>query len=517
MVPLHLSIKLHRSLSELDHTECDQFLETVVKRYGFDLIRKCIFSYFSNSCNEADDQRQKLDGLIEIVNGIITARDQSMESDENYEEVTEQKEPVSLLSLSAALIGEVAGYLEFEENIAFGQCCRDTYIGTNAPNTLRKLDASLWGDYSELNLMRYPQLRILELVACFSYALPLPDDDEGLCSHLKSLKLNNERSTNLDSDDILALATLPLNEITDLALVEFGYRGSADADVFALDLFFDLISRFPKVQTLYLDSFNLAPLNRAKSLELKVHFPDLKALIVDDRHRCSTELIKQMIHIFGSKLKALSLGVNVDLNISKETSFESLEELEVTRIPFIKTLLPIIRRSASGIKRMHLKWGMRRVQFFDLLSDYKQLEQLLISGKVNEMDAIVSAIDRALFNARNVAKRKTMQIKLWITDDGPIETSDVLYYVLRLLNSLISSQNIDDFLILWRVQNVYNISQRRRPSCWKAMMERFVIENDSRFDVTWTAADLLVSNKNCKIKECIHGYMKDDWMINRFW
>lgn len=528
MAPLHLLIKLRGSLDDFDDIEFDLFLASVVEQYGRGLLRSAIFNQFT-SRNFNQSNESTLSGLLEIVDGIIKARDDDSGSDPvgdgDAEDPSTERQPVELSSLSLALFGEIASYLRQKEYFRWGQSRRDIYIATNTPNTLRELDLSSgYYDYSMIDLSRFGQLRTLAVNLEVLDTLPSPASGI-VCPRLRRIMFNSEYYRSIPSKIFSKLKALPFSNITDLRLMHFGsIEDDPDEDEqfrgpFRIDLFLDLIAKFTNVQKLHLDSVELQTLEPSKTKELLNLLPHLEVLTVVECEMM--EPIKQIVCAFSGQLRGLDVHSDQSLSdISSGTQFPVLEHFGganspssmIPFVPTIKSLLHTALQSATALTRLHLGWDNDWSQktIIKLLSEKNQLEQLVISGMPNDFNHICSAINRGLFNSRHL-KKKSLQIKLWEMDLADVQTTDVLFNVTTVINAL-TSADIDHWLLLWRLYSPYSVSHRRKPSDWRQITERFVAEN-SHHNVTWSKRDLLVQNRGCKIQG-IHGYMTDDWMTN---
>lgn len=260
----------------------------------------------------------------------------------------------------------------------------------------------------------------------------------------------------------------------------------------------------------------------SRSLELLAHLPNLKALIVEGSCSQSFGPMNEMICIFSNQLKALSVRDFSTISIPADTKFASLEELELTTASCVKTLLPIVRTSTNSLKRLHLMWSESEAQqIVDLLEEQKLVTQWVISGDLKDIEGICAALERSLFKLSLSEKREKLQIKLWMErgdSSTTIEISEILFNMNRVMNSLHFAAQNDDFLLLWRLKEKPfhgDMEEAEETKQWRQIMERFVNQS-TRFDMTWSFRDILVTNKGCKIPECIHGYMTDDWMTSDF-
>ena len=244
MIPLPLLITFRQSLASIDENEFDQFLDKVVQQYGRDLLRTALFMRFS-SCqhktNQSTTDEETLRGLLDIVNDIITTRDESADSDVDRKEALEEKESVPILSLSESLIGGIGSFLDQRSNYSFGSSCRYIYIGLNSPNTLQELD--LLGveeceeeRYGLVDLRRYPLLHILRLIVdnYFFENLQFPTD-QIVCRRLRSI-------------DIAPYGDGDINLFLESTAIFLGEIINVKIRYASEDEFFGLIPKFPKCE-----------------------------------------------------------------------------------------------------------------------------------------------------------------------------------------------------------------------------------------------------------------------------
>ena len=101
---------------------------------------------------------------------------------------------------------------------------------------------------------------------------------------------------------------------------------------------------------------------------------------------------------------------------------------------------------------------------------------------------------------------------MWVRGiNETVITADALFNIQRVMNAL-DSADIDHFLVLLRIEYGDEIV----PNDWKEEMEAFVQRKASRFDVTYSNRNILVSNKGCNISGNIQGYMTDRWLTSFF-
>lgn len=283
------------------------------------------------------------------------------------------------------------------------------------------------------------------------------------------------------------------------------------APLFSTKLFLKLMSQFPGLECLHFEDTFVAALDDVELLSLNKMLSNLNTFIADNA--CSG-ITAQIISLFCDNLKALSVRYT-KVDIMSGRSFEKLEEFEI--ISCSGSLMDVVRQSACGLKRIHMDWMMDNGPLVQsLLSDFKLLEQVVISSAISELEGLCSAVERGIFNVMD-SKKESLQIKFVVEYDSTIyKASDIVFHITRVLNALHSSR-FDDVLFIWRFEGCSlpdGSAQIPAADDWESQMQHFVQRELSRFDITYSAHDILVKRTGSKISDCIRNCITTGWLTN---
>ena len=215
MSSLSQVIKANSLLDSLTNIEFNQLITHFIKQCGRSALIAPFFAQYMhhNKSNHASNT-QHFDMMMDIIKIIVRKREDHSNSNPCKSDIH---------TLPKAVIGEVASYLPQKDYVSLSKTNRFIYIGCNEPITLNHLDLKKVNNYSDIDLLKYPQLTHLEINLTRFHQLSLPSA-KCILNHLSQLTLNANKRSNIDINPLISQTAINLNNITHLKLTQFGIR-----------------------------------------------------------------------------------------------------------------------------------------------------------------------------------------------------------------------------------------------------------------------------------------------------
>lgn len=506
MTKLASAIKFRSLANRLNDQEFQRFIDQSLQKYGRTFLLAPLFRDFVG-CEAREANQDMLNGAISIIEDIIKSREKPSDSD---------AVPSTILSLSHALIGEIGSFCNQKYHSNFSICCRTTFIGCNAPNTLRELDLLKCSNYHLVDIPSFSQIRSLRFKLKDFFYLSLPTENV-ICRHLHKMQIDCYWDLHIRADihELTRCTAFRFENISHLALTGFGVGTTNNVCYFSENAFVALLQRFSNLRNLYLSAVTVSTIGRETLSNLRKSLPNLDTFVFS---QTDTIFTRQLISTFSQTMRALHcawLKVGEILPSLNCIDFPVLEELTLHASPGIGSVLQTIGKSSHGLERLCLNWRPKRCDPADaaavlpaLLCDQKGLRQLVIRANTSQIESIFPSIERAIYNVSN-EERDSIQIKLRMRCDIKVEADDVMYHFLRIVNQLQVSK-FNDYLLLWRFRKVKHIQIDHR--AWKQRLQKVKEQIHDRSEMTFSSKDIVVSNKKCKLPGLIRGYLTDDWL-----
>ena len=264
-----------------------------------------------------------------------------------------------------------------------------------------------------------------------------------------------------------------------------------------------LLSKFPSTQFLQMNSVYF-DLEYSSATLLEDYFPDL---ISFRGSKCDDDCVYHILAIFGQQLQALEVD-NPFIHLPQDVCFESMEELSICCTPGTCSTMHIIRRSTKSLKRISFEWSECDEQLvIDLLSEQKELEELIVLIDYKDHQQVCAALERAVFNIRKIEK-ESIQIKVLLTDTDEIASaSDFIFGLSRVVNALKSSK-IEQFVLR------YSLCHLGINDNLQSELRYFKQQNSSQFDAQFNDTEIAVANKGCTNRGSVLSYFFTGWLTD---
>ena len=486
------AIKFRLLADQLTDTEFTTFVKQAIKQYDRSIILTPIFNQYSgHSSSSPRPDRRGLDKLITIIKTIMTQRKPAKKS-----EIGSNPKPVTMLSLSSALIGEIGSLLDQKSHMRFSRCSRDIHIGCQSPCTLRSLSLLGTSSYDRVDLRDYAQIRSIQLDPNFCTDLPMPLSGI-LCRSLSTLTLRNgDGKANPDLSGLLECNGIDFTNITALKLENFPSRQEIrSGHRFSVESFLNLLSIFPNLQFLYFNVVGLKPLNPGQLKQMRDMLPKLHIFRENMTIRASTTGI---LSAFCGSLRSMAC-LTWRIPDHPVAKWSLIEEVQLLAEGGIQPLMREIINSLRELKRVRLNTeggeaATVKAVINDIVVRTAGLEQLSLDFKWSQMSLICEAIDRALFDIVE-RKRKRLCIELTVRCDEQPKSNDLVYQLRRILNQL-ASTHIESFLFVCRTwcrghDRQYLPDQAQR----QEELQKFKGQQKNRFNIAFSGHFVAISNK----------------------
>ena len=507
MSSLTQAIKFRSLASQLTDTEFTTFVKEVISQYDRSIILTPIFNQFSQHIPASPNQ-QMLDELIAIIKRIMTQRNPATKPG-----IVSDPKPVTMLSLSSALIGEIGSLLDQKSHMRFSRCSRDIYIGCECPCTLRSLSLLGTDTYDRVDFRRYAQIRSLQLDVNQFPQLQLPSTGI-VCRSLSALTLRNgDGQHNPDLTSLLQCTAIDFTNITALGLENFPSKQRRQSGQhFPVESLLNLLSLFPNLQFLYFDVVSTEPLNSGQLVRMKKMLPNLHVF----RERgLSSATTTGIISAFSGSLRSMGCGT-WRIPHHPIGQWSSMEEVHLAADGGIQPLMLEIISSSAKLKRVCLfteicESSTLKAVMNDIIVRTGGLEKLSLDMRWTQMPLICDAIDRALFDIAD-RERKRLQINMQMRWDTKPKSRDLAYRLLRVLNQLASTK-IENFLLEFRTTS--RVQQQQYwpdPAEWQEQLQRFKRQQGHRFDIAFSEHIIMISNKNFDFNGREFQSIQDKWL-----
>ena len=472
------AVKFRSLADQLTDSEFTTFIKDTIWEYDRSVILTPIFNQYSQH-NAIPPDPQVLDELITIIKDIMNRRNPG-----NKSGIDADPKPVTMLSLSSSLIGEIGSLLDQKSHMRFSRCSRDLHIGCESPCTLRSLSLLGTDSYERVNLQRYAQIGSLRLDVNLFQHLPLPS--RGIvCRSLSTLTLRNgDVRHNPDLNSLLQCSAIDFTNITALTLQNFfGRQRNQTAHRFPVESFLNLLSIFPNLQFLYLNGLATNPLNSEQLKRMKKMLPNLHSLREGSTVHATTTGI---LSAFCDSLRSLT-SHTWRIPHHPVGHWSLMEEVQLVADGGIQPLMREIINSSPRLKRVRLQTEKAESPtvkgvITDIIVRAGRLEQLTLDIKWSRMSLICGAIDRALFDIVE-RKRKRLFIALTVRWDEQAKSADLVYELFRVLNQLANSQ-IENFFFWCHTWSKASEQQfLPDPAQWKEQLRKFKGQQGNRFDI----------------------------------
>ena len=503
MVALQQWIKFRLSVDALNDVQFKEFLSKLMDKCGRDAMMN-LFNPLGDNVSRAAPKL--LTTAVEIANDIIR----------NREEIPLfLPVPLQIESVSAALIGYIAAFLNQQDHNGFSKCSRFIYLGCNSPNSLCVLDLKNIEDYSLIPISKYTQVyrlrvsprKIKDFVSP-SNLIVLP--------RLTRIEIDNDERKNADidwltnSDDNGERSLIRWENITHLTLSNFSDDNEDNRrPLLPKSKFLRLLSKMPNLIYLKLAGvYDVETFNADDDSTFSRLLPNLRVFV---DHGTGEHIADSIIRSCSHQLEMLSFS-ELGHDVSQDIDLRSLVEVECVS-PVDEKIMQMIRGlPARKLKRVYFdleeepsKDAMKLVT--DVLTDQKCLEQCVVAVALSNLEDCCTALERGIFNIMD-SDKDCIELKLVITADTLFSASDIIYQISRVVNRLHDS-NLSKFLFLWRFWDEDKLPNQQE---WKKQIRRFAARHKEKFTVVFGNRDILIFAKYSKISGCIVNYIWDGWL-----
>eukprot|EP01083_Nonionella_stella_P259056 884813_1 len=468
------AIKFRQLIVQLTNEECLGFLSKLLNSH-MDTIITSLFEHFVNQCKT--NQIDELDTFNESLSDIIQSR-------------KEKSKAVSVINiklnqLPTALIGHTASFLDLWDYDVFSLSCRSVYLGCQSPNMLQELDL-LNMDHSSINIALFPSVKTLIIEPEKAIEVHSWSFDSPIFNHVATVHLHAHHTQGW-VERFLNQNILNWTTVTTLNL-------SCTRSEMDRNEFLNLLSKCPNLKRLGLNiDDDTANLNDATAKEIAKKCPKIVGLYLTN---CDDQFCEELISLFGSKLKYVSLPLRSNQFDFKKIAFDKLEEVEMTHCA--TQSLNAVLKAASSLKKISIGTsGWSNLDHdtnimldignatMKLIAECPRLTYLRLKVNHNEFGSMMKGIECGLLKIkrqRRLELKVHISIQSWSSD---AKTDDFTLYVGRLVNALESSA-IDDFMF---IGECYRMNEIFKDLC-NVSLHTQVIQRKNKF---------IIANSNCKI------------------
>ena len=499
MATLVQMVRFRWLADQLNDNEFKTFINEMLHKCGRNVVLTQFMDFKALATNG-----QTMDKFIEIVQGIIL----------NRKKQPLECVPTRLGSLATSLIGEIGSYLNQKDYRKFAQCSRAIFIGTNSPNTLQVLDLKNVDDYASFKIDNYPQLYCLkvtlskfkDLVLLFCQSkLKVSSHDRSVLPRLTHMEIDNEGKADANIDWLI----IRWDNIAHLTLRNFAERDE-DSDKLSKQNLIKLLSRFPKLTFLTMVYVFTEECGADDDSTWNRLLSDLQTFV---HARTTPSLSDSIIRSRAHQLICVTLSRS-NGGLSNDLDLRSLVEIEC-RYPLKDVVMSLVRKSRNLERAsVDVRWSRETDDSLKLIADVisqnKRLDQVAVITPISRLEDVVSELERGIFLIRR-REKSSIQIKLLIVRDTVLNASDILFQITRIINRLYIS-DISDYLVMFQFVGVC-ARNLPNPEQWYETIQTFAVRNGSKFDVSFSSKNIVISKKDSGIGGCIRNYLFDDWLL----